>query len=90
MKLLTTTCAEVNLTLVLPDKYNGADQATLRQAITNDEATLISVEMPTPETVYSIATSELDSLDLDTSDSPLTDEETEAISSNFSFIHYYS
>ena len=90
MKVTTTTSVTANLTLVLPDKYEGADQDTIRQAINDDEAKVLSVEMPDGMEVFTCACNELDYQEFDTDDSPLTKEETEAVSLNHYFTHYYS
>ena len=88
MKLTTTTCAEINLTLVIDDKYKDADQDTIRQAIDNDEATVLSVEYPTANEVFSCA--DCDDQEYDPDCDPLTDEETSALAGAYTLTHYYS
>ena len=88
MKLTTTTCAEIGVTLVLPDKYKDADQATIRQAIDDDEATVLAVEYPTANEAFSCAVA--DNQEYASDCDPLTNEETTALAGGYTLTHYYS
>ena len=88
MKLTTTACAEINVTLVLDDKYKDADQATIRQAIDDDEAIVLAVEYPTANEAFSCAVQ--DEQEYVSDCDPLTYEEAAALTGGYTLTHYYS
>ena len=90
MKLTTTTFVEANLTLVLPDSFAGASPEKLRQAILDDEAQLLSLELPSGNEALSTACYDLRADDIGIDDTPLTPEEANALELNHYFTHQYS
>lgn len=91
MKITTTTSAQINLTLVLPDEYIGKPEAEIREALLNDEAKVLSVEVPDGSEVFSCACYDIQhGSDVEKDETPLTSEEQEAIELGHYFTYYYS
>ena len=92
MKLNLSTCVSTNLTLHLPDTYSGASLDAIKEAINNDEATILSVEYAVPNEVLSTACWDMDTsnTDLDIDVSPLTADDTTALNTGTPTICYYS